>query len=146
MSSLLLFFVSSKQTSEKTESPAAIQKSADFVRAFCLGFEIRDAIALLRLDDLYIDSFEIKDVKTLNGEHMSRAIGRIAGQQGKTKYTIENATRTRIVLADEHIHILGSYSNIAIAKSAIVKLIMGSQPSKVYNQMRSVAARQKERF
>ena len=26
--------------------------------------------------------------------------GRIAGQDGKTKFTIENASRTRIVLAD----------------------------------------------
>eukprot|EP00456_Euglypha_rotunda_P032839 TRINITY_DN2547_c0_g1_i5.p1 TRINITY_DN2547_c0_g1~~TRINITY_DN2547_c0_g1_i5.p1 ORF type:complete len:192 (-),score=40.11 TRINITY_DN2547_c0_g1_i5:15-590(-) len=69
------------KTSSHTESAGAMQKSVDFIRAFLLGFEIRDAIALLRLDDLFIDSFQIKDVKTLEGEHLSRAIGRIAGQE-----------------------------------------------------------------
>lgn len=134
------------RTSEATELANAMQKSADFLRAFMLGFEIRDAIALLRLDDLYIDSFEIKDVKTLQGEHLSRAIGRIAGQGGKTRHTIENATKTRIILADTHVHILGSFTNSKIAKDAVVRLIMGSPPGKVYTQMRAVANRSKDRF
>ena len=44
------------RSSKYTVDPGALQRGEDFVRAFCLGFDLEDAIAMLRLDELYIET------------------------------------------------------------------------------------------
>ncbi|EHA8591209.1 putative RNA-binding protein PNO1 [Cocos nucifera] len=48
------------KTRSDTPDVSNLQKCADFVHAFMLGFDVADAIALLHLhlDDLYVDSFD----------------------------------------------------------------------------------------
>jgi RNA-binding protein PNO1 len=124
------------RTSENTTSTSAMQKSEDFLKSFLSGFDLGDSIALLRLEDLYYETFDIKDVKALKGDHLARCIGRICGEKGKTKHAIENSTRTRLIVEGHKISLLGAHVNVGMARSAICSLILGAQPGKVYSHLR----------
>lgn len=135
-------------TGEGSANPKVVlQKAEDFVKAVIAGFDVKDAVALLRLEDVFIEGFEIKDVRAnLEGDNLSRCIGRISGSHGKTKYTIENVTRTRIVLADTKIWIMGTTQNTQVARNAICDLIRGSPAAKVYTRIRAVMNRVNDTF
>jgi hypothetical protein len=48
------------KTKRDTPNISNLRKCSDFLHAFMLGFDVIDAIALLDLDELYVESFEIK--------------------------------------------------------------------------------------
>ena len=49
-------------------------------QGLCSRLRGRRPLGHVRLDDLYLDSFDVKDVKTLKGNHLARCIGRLAGK------------------------------------------------------------------
>uniref|UniRef100_A0A3Q7IEC7 PNO1 second type I KH domain-containing protein n=1 Tax=Solanum lycopersicum TaxID=4081 RepID=A0A3Q7IEC7_SOLLC len=53
-----------------------------------------------RFDELYVDSFKIKDVNMLRGEHLSRAIGRLSTEGKKPKFATKNVAKIRILISD----------------------------------------------
>uniref|UniRef100_A0A6I9QNE2 Pre-rRNA-processing protein PNO1-like n=1 Tax=Elaeis guineensis var. tenera TaxID=51953 RepID=A0A6I9QNE2_ELAGV len=112
-----------------------------------LGFDVVDSIAVLHLDDLYADhSFEIKCMKTLHGENLSQASGMLSRKGGKTNFAIENSTKTRIVIADTKIHILGTFLNIKVARDSLSSIGLGSAASKIYSKLVAVSARLAEKY
>ena len=41
-------------------SKTCYSQAADFIRAFTLGFDVDDCLALVRLDDLFLETFEVR--------------------------------------------------------------------------------------
>jgi hypothetical protein len=112
-----------KLAASKRKRPAtqSTPKPCKLVRILCrpfmLGFEAQDAVALLRLNELFIESFHVADVKILRGNHLPQSIGRVAGQDGKTRFASENAARTRTGICQSTHHLLGSYTNLRVARN-----------------------------
>ena len=70
-------------------------------------------------------------MKVLKGGHLSHAIGRMVAQDQKMKNTLENATRTRMMVA---IH-LGDYERVRVARRTVSKLIRGDSPVTLQDDM-----------
>ncbi|CAD25985.1 similarity to HYPOTHETICAL PROTEIN Y443_METJA [Encephalitozoon cuniculi GB-M1] len=134
------------RTCEHTEDPSYLERSAQYIEAINIGFPIEDAIALLKFSDVFLDRFEISEVKTLRGLHIERAVGRIIGREGKTRDAIEEFSRSKIIVQGQTIHLLGTVENTRIARDAICRLIMGSQPGSIFNRLRIINSRLKEKY
>ena len=59
------------------------------------------------LDWLLLDDHNDQACGILRGEHFCRAIGKFSRKRGKIKFSKNNATKYRMVIADSKIHILG---------------------------------------
>ncbi|KAM0671735.1 putative RNA-binding protein [Ordospora colligata] len=134
------------RTCEHTEDPAYLERAVQYIKAINLGFSIEDSMAILKFNDVFLDHLEISEVKTLRGIHAERAIGRIIGREGKTKGAIEEFSKAKVLVKDQNVHILGVVEDIRIAKDAVCRLIMGSKPGSVFNRLRIINSRLKEKY
>ncbi len=108
-----------------------LMKARDIVRAIAYGFSPERAFRLLDEDQILI----VIDLKHYVGDkpnHLQRIKGRIIGEEGKARRTIEEVTGTYISIYRDYIAIIGDYESANIAKEAIEMLIQGRQHSTVY--------------
>lgn len=123
-----------------------LERSITYIQAFLDGFKPEDAISIMKFKDVFTESFQIQEVRKLKSSHLSRAIGRIIGRNGRIKESIENFSRCKFILQDERISLLGCQENIKIAKDAIGRLIQGSEPSSIFNRLRVISTKLKDKY
>ncbi|MCE4617454.1 MAG: KH domain-containing protein [Desulfurococcales archaeon] len=125
-------------------SAADMLKAADIVRAMALGFTPEQAFELVDEDMILV----VIDLKTVVGDNQSairRLKGRVIGEKGRAKRTIEEVTGTKIVVGDYHIGIIGEYERAMAAKTAVEMLLEGRQHSTVYRHLEDIMRTVKRR-
>jgi len=114
--------------------PFMVMKAQEIVRAIAYGFPPEKAMKLLDEDAVLI----VIDLKQYVGDapnHLQRVKGRIIGEKGKARRTIEEMTGTYITVYDNYVAIIGDYETASIAKQAVEMLIEGRQHSTVYRYL-----------
>lgn len=114
--------------------PYMVMKAQEVVRAIAYGFPPEKALRLLDEDMVLI----VIDLKQYVGDapnHLQRVKGRIIGEKGKARKTIEEMTGTYISIYRNYVAIIGDYETASIAKQAVEMLIEGRQHSTVYRYL-----------
>ena len=117
--------------------PINLLKAREVVRAIGLGFSPEKAFKLLE-DDYVLIVIDLKQYIGDSPNHLSRVKGRIIGEKGKARKTIEEMTNTFISVYDTYVAIIGDYESATIAREAIEMLIQGRQHSTVYRYLDKV--------
>ncbi len=102
----------------------------EIVRAIGRGFNPDIAQLLLKQDY----SFEIVSLADYSGtkKALIRLRGRVIGEDGKARKTIEAVTETHISVFGKTIGIIGKVENASLARQAVEALIKGKSHSSVY--------------
>ncbi|MEZ0394029.1 MAG: KH domain-containing protein [Desulfurococcaceae archaeon] len=111
-----------------------VLRARDVVRAIALGFSPDRAFRLLDEDQVLV----VIDLKEYVGDkpnHIERIIGRIIGEEGKTRRIVEEVTGTYVSVHGTTVAIIGDYESSDIAKNAVELLINGKPHAVVYRYL-----------
>jgi len=109
-------------------------RAKDFISAVAAGFSPERAWRLLE-EEQVLAVIDLKNVIGDHVNHLQRIKGRIIGEKGRAKKTLEQMTGTYINIHDDKVAIIGDYESVQVAREAIQMLIDGRKHSTVYKHV-----------
>ncbi|MEM0218022.1 MAG: KH domain-containing protein [Desulfurococcaceae archaeon] len=108
-----------------------LMKAQNIVKAIGYGFSPERAFRLLE-DDQTLEVIDVRQYVGNRPNHVRRVLGRVIGEEGRARRTLEELTSTYISVYEPYVAIIGDYETANIAKRAIEMLIEGRMHSTVY--------------
>jgi len=116
---------------EEKDNPLGFLQARDIVRAIARGFNPEKAMRLLQ-EDQYFDILDIRDYAGDSERAVRRLRGRVIGEEGRTRKTVEQTTGANISVYGRTIAMIGSVDELRVARAAVEMLLRGAQHSRVY--------------
>lgn len=112
------------------------------VKAIGRGFN-PDIARLLLKPEYTIEVLTVSDYTGKQPKKIKRFKGRVIGEEGKSRKTIETLTETYINVYGKTISIIGITENVTIARRAVESLLAGSPHASVYKWLEKIRADRK---
>jgi len=118
-------------------------KAAEIVSAISRGFSPEHAYRLFGAEDIF-QQIDLRDYAGKSSNSLGRMKGRIIGEGGKSRRTIEELSGASISVYGHTVAMIGTYKEIKLATDAIEMLMMGKMHKTVYTMLQE--ARRKEKL
>jgi ribosomal RNA assembly protein len=118
-------------------------KAVEVITAISKGFSPRRAYRLIDGDEETFQLIDLRDYAGKSSNSMERIKGRIIGEEGKSRRTIEDLTDTYISVYGHSVGLIGKSDQIKIASDAVTMLSKGKSHKTVYNMLQEARRKTK---
>lgn len=116
---------------EAGEDPIGTLKAGEILKAIARGFSSERAFRLFN-EDQFLEIMDITDFVGDSERAVSRLKGRIIGEQGKTRETIERMTETYVSIYGKTVAVIGTAEQLVVVREAVEMLLGGREHSTIY--------------
>jgi ribosomal RNA assembly protein len=117
-------------------------KAVEIVSAIGKGFSPERAYRLLGEEEV-LQLIDLRDYAGKSPNSLSRIKGRIIGEAGKSRKTIEDLSGTYISVYGHTVAIIGTFEEIKLATEAVTMLSKGRSHANVYNVLQEAKRKSK---
>jgi ribosomal RNA assembly protein len=118
-------------------------KALEIISAIARGFSPERAFKLLR-EDVVFQLIDMRDYVGLSQNSVNRLKGRIIGERGKSRRTIEELSGSCVSVYGHTVGFIGIFEANKVAVEAIVMLSRGSSHKSVYAMLQNYRRKLKE--